>query len=127
MFLTSPARDERQFLSRSTPLWKYIAVVLFLSGALNCSPIRSYAVGLECPLPGPEMAPNLLTELQVKLVASASSADLANEINDTPVDDKDYQIPFKFTGKLNKLTVNIDRPKLTDWDDVRFWPKPDVR
>jgi arylsulfatase A-like enzyme len=25
----------------------------------------------------------------------------------TPVDDKDYKVPFKFTGKLNKLTVKI--------------------
>jgi hypothetical protein len=31
----------------------------------------------------------------------------------TPVDDKDYQVPFRFTGKLNKLTVKLDRPKLT--------------
>jgi len=31
----------------------------------------------------------------------------------TPVDDKDYQVPFKFTGKINKLTLTIDRPKLT--------------
>src|SRR5258705_501758 len=29
----------------------------------------------------------------------------------TPVDDKDYQVPFKFTGKLNKLTIAVDRPK----------------
>ena len=34
----------------------------------------------------------------------------------TPVDDKDYQVPFKFTGKLNKLTIKIDRPKLTPED-----------
>jgi len=34
----------------------------------------------------------------------------------TPVEDKDYQIPFKFTGKLNKLTVKIDRPKMTEAD-----------
>jgi arylsulfatase len=32
------------------------------------------------------------------------------------VDDKDYQVPFKFTGKLNKLTLKIDRPKLTSAD-----------
>jgi arylsulfatase len=25
----------------------------------------------------------------------------------TPVDDRDYQVPFRFTGKLNKLTVKI--------------------
>ena len=35
----------------------------------------------------------------------------------TPVDDKDYQVPFKFTGKLNKLTLTIDRPKLTPEDE----------
>ena len=35
----------------------------------------------------------------------------------TPVDDHDYQVPFKFTGKLNKLTLTIDRPKLTPADE----------
>ena len=35
----------------------------------------------------------------------------------TPVDDKDYQVPFRFTGKLNKLTLTIDRPKLTPEDE----------
>jgi hypothetical protein len=25
----------------------------------------------------------------------------------TPVDDKDYQVPFRFTGKLNKLTLQL--------------------
>jgi arylsulfatase len=34
----------------------------------------------------------------------------------TPVDDKDYQVPFRFTGKLNKLTLKIDRPKLSAED-----------
>ena len=34
----------------------------------------------------------------------------------TPVDDKDYQVPFKFTGKINKLTVSVEPPKLTPED-----------
>jgi arylsulfatase A-like enzyme len=34
----------------------------------------------------------------------------------TPVDDKDYQVPFRFTGKLDKLTLTINRPKLTPED-----------
>jgi len=34
----------------------------------------------------------------------------------TPVDDRDYQVPFKFTGKIDKLTVAIDEPKLTPED-----------
>jgi arylsulfatase len=36
------------------------------------------------------------------------------------VDDKDYQVPFKFTGKLAKLTLTIDRPKLTPEDEKRL-------
>jgi hypothetical protein len=31
----------------------------------------------------------------------------------TPVDDKDYQVPFRFTGKLAKLTLKIEPRKLT--------------
>ncbi len=31
----------------------------------------------------------------------------------TPVDDKDYQVPFNFTGKLNKLTIKLGPPKLS--------------
>jgi arylsulfatase len=34
----------------------------------------------------------------------------------TPVDDRDYQVPFRFTGKLNKLTLTINRPKLSPQD-----------
>jgi arylsulfatase len=34
----------------------------------------------------------------------------------TPVDDRDYQVPFKFTGKIDKLTIAIDPPKLTPED-----------
>jgi arylsulfatase A-like enzyme len=34
----------------------------------------------------------------------------------TPVNDKDYQVPFRFTGKLDKLTLKIDRPQLTPAD-----------
>jgi arylsulfatase A-like enzyme len=34
----------------------------------------------------------------------------------TPVNDKDYQVPFKFTGKLSKLTLKLDRPQLTPAD-----------
>jgi arylsulfatase len=34
----------------------------------------------------------------------------------TPVDDKDYQVPFKLTAKLNKLTLKLDRPQLTEKD-----------
>jgi len=34
----------------------------------------------------------------------------------TGVNDADYQPPFKFTGKLNKVTLSLDRPKLSPED-----------
>jgi arylsulfatase A-like enzyme len=34
----------------------------------------------------------------------------------SPVDDNDYQVPFTFTGKIIKITLSIDRPKLTPED-----------
>jgi arylsulfatase A-like enzyme len=38
----------------------------------------------------------------------------------TGVDDNDYQPPFKFTGKIDKLTIAVDRPKLTPEDVQRL-------
>lgn len=34
----------------------------------------------------------------------------------TGIDDADYQPPFTFTGKLNKLTIKLDRPQLSPED-----------
>jgi arylsulfatase len=34
----------------------------------------------------------------------------------TGVDDRDYQPPFAFTGKIDKITLTINRPKLTPAD-----------
>jgi arylsulfatase len=34
----------------------------------------------------------------------------------SPVADEDYQTPFRFTGKIDKLTLTIDRPKLSPED-----------
>ena len=34
----------------------------------------------------------------------------------TGVNDADYKPPFSFTGKLNKLNIKVDRPKLTEED-----------
>ena len=35
---------------------------------------------------------------------------------ETPLDDADYKVPFPFTGKLTKLTIAVDEPKLTPKD-----------
>ena len=34
----------------------------------------------------------------------------------TPVDDQDYQVSFRFNGKLDKLTLTINRPQLSPED-----------
>jgi arylsulfatase len=34
--------------------------------------------------------------------------------------DRDYQVPFTFTGKINKITLTIDRPKLTPEDEKKL-------
>ena len=38
----------------------------------------------------------------------------------TPVDDKDYKVPFAFTGKLDRLTFTVERPKLTPDDEKKL-------
>jgi hypothetical protein len=37
-----------------------------------------------------------------------------------PVDDSDYQIPFAFTGKIDKITIVVERPKLTPEDEKKL-------
>jgi arylsulfatase len=36
------------------------------------------------------------------------------------VDDQDYQVPFRFTGKLDKLTLKIAPPVLTPEDKKKL-------
>jgi len=38
----------------------------------------------------------------------------------TPVDDGDYHVPFAFTGKISKITLTINRPKLTPEDEKKL-------
>ena len=38
----------------------------------------------------------------------------------TGVDDRDYQVPFAFTGKIVNLNIKIDRPKLSAEDIKRL-------
>ena len=41
--------------------------------------------------------------------------DIASDTG-TPVDDQDYQVPFNFTGKIDRLTISVEPPKLTPAD-----------
>ncbi len=39
---------------------------------------------------------------------------------ETPIDDADYQVPFKFTGAIDKLTIAITPPTLTEDDKKKL-------
>ncbi len=38
----------------------------------------------------------------------------------TPIDDADYEVPFAFTGKIDKLTISVSPPMLTDQDKQKL-------
>jgi hypothetical protein len=40
------------------------------------------------------------------LIVADETFDIGSDTR-TPVDDKDYQVPFRFTGKLDKLTIKL--------------------
>ena len=44
--------------------------------------VQGHASGLDCPELSPGAVPNLLTDVQIKLMTSGNKVDLANEIND---------------------------------------------
>jgi hypothetical protein len=97
----APAVRDPLTISASSPRWKRIAFMFLLSGVLGCLPARGHTAGLDCPETGLGAVPNLLSDLQVKLVTSSDSVDVANEINDL----------------INKLQVekpNISYAELTD-------------
>jgi hypothetical protein len=97
----APAVRDPLTISASSPRWKRIAFMFLLSGVLGCLPARGHTAGLDCPEMGPGAVPNPLSDLQVKLVTSSDSVDVANEINDL----------------INKLQIekpNISYAELTD-------------
>src|SRR5262249_51273696 len=101
------ALNEWQFLIVSR--LKRTTFALLLSAVLGCLSIPGHAAGLDCPELGPGSVPRLLTDLQIKLVASADSADLGNEIND-------------LINKLQILKPNISYAELTNVVIASFCP-----
>jgi arylsulfatase len=66
---------------------------------------------------GKEVASQSMENTLPFILAWDESLDIGSDMG-TPVDDRDYQVPFNFTGKLNKITLTIDRPKLSP-EDIR--------
>jgi hypothetical protein len=38
----------------------------------------------------------------------------------TSINDKDYQVPFRFTGKIDKLTINVQPPQIAEADQEKL-------
>jgi len=68
---------------------------------------------------GKEVARQTMTNTIPFILAWDENLDVGSDTG-TPVDDRDYQVPFKFTGKINKITLTIDRPKLTPEDEKKL-------
>ena len=59
-------------------------------------------------------------EFTVSLALSLDTVFNIGAADGIPVDDKDYQIPFKFEGTIRNLRYALDRPKLTPEDVKRL-------
>jgi len=64
---------------------------------------------------GKEVATQKMERTIPLILAWDENLDVGSDTG-TPVDDADYQVPFNFTGKINKITLTIDRPKLSTED-----------
>ena len=68
---------------------------------------------------GKEVARQTMVNTIPFILAWDENLDVGSDTG-TPVDDRDYQVPFKFTGKINKITLTIDRPQLTPEDEKKL-------
>ena len=67
---------------------------------------------------GKEVATEAVEATMPLLMQFDENFDIGSDTG-TPVSD-DYGIPFKFTGKLDKLTLHIDRPQLTPANEQKL-------
>jgi hypothetical protein len=68
---------------------------------------------------GKEVASQKMERTIPLILAWDENLDVGSDTG-TPVDDADYQVPFKFTGKIDKITLMISRPKLTPEDEKKL-------
>jgi arylsulfatase len=70
-------------------------------------------------LDGKEVATQRMEHTLPFLLQLDESLDIGSDTL-TGVDDQDYRPPFPFTGKIDKITLSIDRPKLTPADEKKL-------
>jgi arylsulfatase len=64
---------------------------------------------------GKEVATEKMEHTIPFILAWDESLDIGSDTG-TGVDDRDYHVPFVFTGRINKITLTIDRPQLSPED-----------
>jgi arylsulfatase len=64
---------------------------------------------------GKEVATQKMENTMPLILQWDESFDIGSDTG-TPVCDEDYQVPFAFTGTLQKLTLKLDRPQLSPAD-----------
>ncbi|WP_417746847.1 arylsulfatase [Rosistilla oblonga] len=80
----------------------------------NLSGIGQSGIGV-LKVDGKEVATGKLPHTIPLILQWDETFDIGSDTG-TPVDDKDYKTPFEFTGKLNKLTLELQRPNLSPAD-----------
>jgi arylsulfatase len=68
---------------------------------------------------GKEVARQTMDHTIPLILAWDENLDVGSDTG-TPVDDQDYQVPFPFTGKIDKITLTIARPQLTPEDEKKL-------
>jgi arylsulfatase len=71
--------------------------------------------GCKVEVDGKEVARKKMERTMPFLMPFDESLDVGSDTL-TGVNDADYQPPFRFTGRINKVTLTLDRPKLTPED-----------
>ncbi len=66
---------------------------------------------------GKEVANNKIPNTIPFLLTIFETFDIGSDTR-TPVDDADYQVPFKFTGTISKVNVKLGPDQLVDADKL---------
>jgi arylsulfatase len=68
---------------------------------------------------GEEVATQKIPHTIAFLMVADETFDIGSDTR-TPVDDKDYQVPFRFNGKIDKLTFHLGPLQLTKEDQRKL-------
>ena len=110
--------------TRKAGLVSAIAVIVFgtaqvsaqqVAGTLGSPGATSTISGSQLPAPDPKFGGVIKDDALPAILQWDESFDIGSDTL-TGVNDADYKPPFALTAKLNKLTIQVDRPQLSPAD-----------